>query len=143
MGTSSIRVLLAEDFEPFRRFLRSTLQKNWACKNILEASDGEEAIALSQEFSLDLVLLDIGLPKLNGIEVARRIREFAPRTRVLFVSQESSADVVREALATGACGYVVKTAAGSELVIAINAVLRGERSVSSGVVGYDSNENLG
>jgi len=108
------------------------------CKNILEALDGEEAIELSQEFELDLVLLDIGLPKLNGIEVARRIQELAPRTKILFVSQESSADVVRGALAAGACGYVVKTDAGSELVIAINAVLRGERFVSSAVVGYDS-----
>jgi DNA-binding NarL/FixJ family response regulator len=137
LGTSSIRVLLVEDFEPFRRFLRSTLHRNWACKNILEASDGEEAIALAQEFELDLVLLDIGLPNLNGIDVARKIRELAPQRRILLISQESSADVVREALSTGASGYVAKTDAGSELVTAINAVLRGEKFVSSGVAGHD------
>jgi len=97
-------------------------------------------MALSQEFNLDLVLLDLGLPKLNGIDVARRIRELAPQTKILFVSQESSADVVGEALATGARGYVVKTDTGSELVTAINAVLRGARFVSSGVVGLDSTQ---
>jgi DNA-binding NarL/FixJ family response regulator len=137
LAAPSIRVLIVEDFEPFRRFLRSTLQRNWACKNILEASDGEEAIAMAQEFELDLVLLDIGLPKLNGIDVARKIRELAPRRRVLFVSQESAADVVGEALSTGASGYVAKTDAGSELVTAINAVLRGEKFVSSGLAGHD------
>lgn len=137
MDASSIRVLVVEDFEPFRRFLRSTLQRNWTCKNILEASDGEEAIALAQEFELDLILLDIGLPKLNGIDVARKIRQLAPQRKVLFVSQESSADVVAEALSTGASGYVRKTDAGSELVTAINAVLRGKKFVSSGAAGHD------
>jgi DNA-binding NarL/FixJ family response regulator len=130
-------VLLVEDFEPFRRFVRLTLQRHWSCKNILEASDGEEAVALAQEFKVDLVLLDIGLPKLNGIDVARKIREFAPQSRILFVSQESSADVVREALETGASGYVAKTDAGSELVTAISAVLRGEKFVSSKLAGHD------
>ena len=86
---------------------------------------------------MDLVLLDIGLPKLNGIDVARKIREFAPQSRILFVSQESSADVVREALSTGASGYVAKTDAGSELVGAISAVLGGERFVSSKLAGHD------
>jgi len=86
---------------------------------------------------MDLVLLDIGLPRLNGIDVARQIRQLAPQTKILFVSQESSTDVVGEALATGARGYVVKTDAGSELVTAINAVLRGERFVSRGVAGLD------
>jgi len=137
LATSPIRVLLVEDFEPFRRFLRSTLQNTWACRNILEASDGEGAIALVEEFKMDLVLLDIGLPRLNGIDVARQIRQLAPQTKILFVSQESSTDVVGEALATGARGYVVKTDAGSELVTAINAVLRGERFVSRGVAGLD------
>ena len=130
-------MLLVEDFEPFRRFVRLTLQRHWSCKNILEASDGEEAVALAQEFKVDLVLLDIGLPKLNGIDVARKIREFAPLSRILFVSQESSADVVREALETGASGYVAKTDAGSELVTAISAVLRGEKFVSSKLAGHD------
>jgi len=92
---------------------------------------------LAQEFKVDLVLLDIGLPKLNGIDVARKIREFAPQSRILFVSQESSADVVREALETGASGYVAKTDAGSELVTAISAVLRGEKFVSSKLAGHD------
>jgi len=72
-------------------------------------------------------VLDIGLPSLNGIEVARQIRKLSPKSKMLFVSEESSADVVREALGTGAQGYVVKSDAGSELLEGVNAVLRGEQ----------------
>ena len=83
-----------------------------------------------------MILLDIGLPKLNGIEAARRIRKLSPQSKILFVSQESSADVVQEALATGARGYVVKTDAGSELLTAVDAVLRGERFVGRRFAGH-------
>jgi len=126
-----LRILVVDDFEPFRRFLRSILQKEVKARNILEASDGAEAVELAQEFQPDLILLDVGLPKLNGIDAARRIRELAPRSKVLFISQESSHDIVREALSVGASGYVVKTDAGSELGTAVKALLRGEKFVSS------------
>ena len=89
MATSSIRVLLVDDFDPFRRLLRSILQNEFELGAIVEASDGGEAIALAQALQPDLILLDIGLPKLDGIEAARRIRELAPRSKILFVSQES------------------------------------------------------
>ncbi len=78
MATSSIRVLLVDDFDPFRRLLRSILQNEFELGAIVEASDGGEAIALAQALQPDLILLDIGLPKLDGIEAARRIRELAP-----------------------------------------------------------------
>jgi DNA-binding NarL/FixJ family response regulator len=84
-----------------------------------------------------LVVLDIGLPSLNGIEVARRIRKLSEESKVLFVSQESSPDVVQEALGTGANGYVVKTDAGSELLEGVNAVLRGEQFVGRRFSGHD------
>jgi DNA-binding NarL/FixJ family response regulator len=77
-----------------------------------------------------LILLDIGLPSLNGIEVARQILKLSPKSKILFVSQESSVDVVREALGTGAHGYVVKIDAGSELLIGVSAVVRGDQLVS-------------
>ena len=79
----------------------------------------------------DLILLDIGLPKLNGLEAARRIRQLSPESKILFLSQESSADVVQEALRLGALGYVVKGHAQSDLLPAVEAVLRGERFISS------------
>jgi DNA-binding NarL/FixJ family response regulator len=81
----------------------------------------------------DLILLDIGLPSMNGIEAARRIRKLSPKSKILFVSQESSADLVQEALALGALGYVVKTDAGKELLTAVKAVVQGKQYLSSGL----------
>jgi len=97
LGTSPIRVLIVDDNEPFRQFLRSTLQNKLELQTIVEASDGEEAIELAQALQPDLILLDIGLPKLNGIEAARRIRELASRSKIIFFSQESSLEVVQGA----------------------------------------------
>ena len=81
-------------------------------------------------------MLDIGLPSLNGIEAARRIRKVSPESKILFISQESSADVVQEALALGALGYVVKVHAGSDLLPAVGAVLEGGQFISSGLSGH-------
>ena len=128
---ASIRVLVVDDFEPFRRFVRSTLQKNFYCRNILEAADGAEAVKLAEELKPDLVLLDIGLPILNGIEAARRIRELSPKSKILFVSENRSPDIREAALITGE-GYVVKADAASELVGAVNAVLRHEKPTGAG-----------
>ena len=129
MPARSIRVLVVEDFEPFRRFVASILQKQPKLQIICQVSDGLEAVQKVEELQPDLVLLDIGLPMLNGIEAARRIRKLSPKSKILFVSQETSTDVVQGALATGARGYVLKTDAGSELLAAVDAVLRGEQFV--------------
>ena len=135
LATSPVRVLVVDDFEPFRRLVLSMLQKQPELQIICEASDGSEAVQKAEELQPELILLDIGLPKLNGIEVARRIRKLSPGSRILFISQESSADLVREALATGARGYVVKTDAGRELLTAVNVVLRGEQFVGRTICG--------
>ena len=82
-----------------------------------------------------MILLDIGLPNLNGIEAARRIRQVAPGTKILFLTVDSDADMVQAALSSGAQGYVLKADAGSELWPAIEAVLQGKQYVSSGLVG--------
>jgi CheY-like chemotaxis protein len=102
-----------------------------------EASDGLEAVRKAEELHPDLILLDIGLPSLNGIEAARRIHKVSPESKILFVSQESSVDMVREALGTGASGYVYKPDAGSELLSAVDAVLRGEQFVGARFSGHD------
>jgi DNA-binding NarL/FixJ family response regulator len=130
LTTSSIRVLVVDDFEPFRRFVALTLQERPELEIICEASDGLDAVQKAEELRPDVVLLDIGLPKLNGIEVALRIRELSPQSAVLFVSQESSTEVLQGALATGAKGYVLKMDAGKELLTAVDAVLRNEQFVS-------------
>jgi DNA-binding NarL/FixJ family response regulator len=137
LATSSIRVLVVDDYEPFRRFACSTLERSPSLQIIGEASDGLEAVQKAEQLQPDLVVLDIGLPTLNGIEAARRIRKLCPASRILFVSQESSAEVVQEALSTGALGYVIKAHAGSELVAAVEAVCQGRRFVSSGLAGHD------
>jgi DNA-binding NarL/FixJ family response regulator len=98
-------------------------------------SDGLEAVQKAEELKPDLIVLDIGLPTLNGIEVARQIRRLVPDSKILFLSQESSADVVREALSLGALGYVVKAHAGTELLAAVQAVLQGNQFVSKGIIG--------
>jgi DNA-binding NarL/FixJ family response regulator len=136
-GVSSFRVLVVEDSEPFRKFVCSTLRKRPELQIVCEVSDGLEAIGKAEELQPDLILLDVGLPGLNGIEAARQIRKLAPKSKMLFVSQESHADVVREALGTGAHGYVVKTDAGSELLEGVDAVLRGVRFVGRRFFGHD------
>ena len=137
MGTSSIRILVVEDYEPFRRFVLSTLRNLCEPRDICEVSDGLKAVHEAQRLQPDLILLDIGLPTLNGFEAARQIRKLSPTSKIIFVSQESSADVVQEALKIGASGYVVKADAGSELLPAITAVLGVEQFVGKRFAGHD------
>jgi DNA-binding response OmpR family regulator len=101
---------VAEDSGPFRRFLVSILGNRW---EVQEVSDGLEAVREAQRLQPDLILLDMSLPTLNGIEGARQIRKLSPTSKIIFVTQESSPDVVQEALNIGACGYVIKTEVGS------------------------------
>jgi DNA-binding NarL/FixJ family response regulator len=126
--------LLVDDFEPWRRFVASLLQLNPEWHIVSEVSDGVEAIQKTEELRPDLIVLDIGLPKLNGIEAARQIRKITPESKIVFVSQESFAEVVEEALSLGAQGYVVKTMARNDLLPALQAVLEGRQFVSSGLM---------
>jgi DNA-binding NarL/FixJ family response regulator len=133
---SSVRILVVDDYEPFRRFIRSALRKGPELQIVGETSDGLEAVNKAEELQPDLIVLDIGLPTLNGIEAARRIRKLSPQSKIIFVSQEFSADVVQEALSLGALGYVVKTHAGSELLAAVEAIRQGRQFVSRGLSGH-------
>jgi len=111
----------------------ATVGKTPKLQVIGEASDGLQAVQKAREPQPDLILLDVGLPALNGIEAAHRISKLVPDARILFVSQNDDADVVGTALNNGAKGYVVKGNAGSELLPAVEAVLRGDHFVSTGV----------
>ena len=125
-----LRILVVEDHVPFRRAICTALQRRAEFQTI-EAADGWEAVQKAEELQPDVILLDINLPKLHGFEVAKQIRRLAPHARLLFLSQESAPDIVREALSLGAHGYIQKISAATDLLPAIDAVLGGQRFVSS------------
>jgi len=126
---------VVDDYEPWRAFVASTLKSQSKLRIIGEAKDGLEAVQMAQQLQPDLILLDIGLPTINGIEAARRIREVSPKSRILFMSENRSREIAEEAIRTGACGYVVKGAATSELLPAVEAVLQDKRFVSVSLTG--------
>lgn len=130
-----LRILIVDDFEPWRYFVSSTLSKQVDLQNLLEASDGLEAVHQAEDLRPDLILLDIGLPRLNGIKAARRIRDLSPNSKILFLSEETSPDVAEAALEAGGAGYVVKSDAGRELLPAVRALSEGKRYVSARLVG--------
>jgi DNA-binding NarL/FixJ family response regulator len=127
---SNHRILIIEDFAPFREFVVSTLQQRPEFQVVGQSSDGLEGVERAEQLQPDLILLDIGLPKLNGFEVAHRTRKLCPNSQLLFLTQESSPEVVEDALNLGALGYVVKAHAGNELLEAVEAVLQGKQFVS-------------
>jgi len=127
----NIRILVADDFEPWRRlvsWLIAPRKSEWSI--VCEVSDGVEAVEKAGDLRPELILLDIGLPKLNGIEAARQISQIASYSKILFLSGFDSLEVVEEALNTGANGYVLKLDAVSELIEAVEAVFQGERFIS-------------
>jgi DNA-binding NarL/FixJ family response regulator len=129
----TIRVLVVDDFAFWHDFITKTLQDKPELQVIAHAYDGVEGGRQAQKLQPDLILLDIGLPSLNGIEAARQIREFAPNSRILFLTENRYWEVAQAALSTGASGYVVKSCARLELLPAIDAVLHGEQFVSAGL----------
>jgi DNA-binding NarL/FixJ family response regulator len=126
--TPALTVLVVEDYEPFRQAIRSLLQEKDV--RLVETADGLEAIERAKELQPDLVLFDIGLPRLNGIESAKQVRSHVPNAKIIFVTQESSLEVVRETFLLGAQGYVHKQRALTDLLPAIDAVFGGQRFVS-------------
>jgi DNA-binding NarL/FixJ family response regulator len=138
-SVSSVRVLVVEDSDLFRQYIGSTLRKSPELQVIGEAADGLEGVHKAEKLQPDLIVLDIGLPILDGLEAARRIRQVCPESKVVFLGRESDADV-QEALTLGAQGYVVKTRAGTELLLAVDEVRRGRQFVSGGVTGSCSNQ---
>lgn len=131
----ALRILAVDDFESWRSFVSSALQQQFDLQSFHEVSDGLEAVYKAENLRPDLILLDIGLPTLNGIEVARRIREVSPDSKILFLSEESSPEVAEAALEAGGSGYVVKSDAGRELLTAVKAVSEGKRYISSRLAG--------
>ena len=124
-----LRTLIVEDHEELRDFLRLTLQNEARCILIGEAVDGMQAVQKAEELQPDLILLDLSLPKINGMEALRRIRKRSPCSKLVILSQDSSPDIVGEALRLGAVGYLLKSDANN-LSQAVDAVLQGTVFVS-------------
>jgi len=130
-----MRILVIDDSLQFQRLVHRILEQKREFQVVGEGSDGLVAVQKANELKPDLVLLDIGLPKLNGIEAAKRIAQIIPSAKILFVTMNSDAAVVEAALNSGGQGYVLKADAGSELWPAIEAVFQGMQYVSSGLNG--------
>jgi DNA-binding NarL/FixJ family response regulator len=128
---SVITILVVDDAEHWRKFVSFILRIDPAMTIVSEASDGTQAVQEAKQHQPTIVLLDIGLPGINGIEAGWRILREAPNSKIIYVSQESDIEVVQEALAVGAAGYVSKIDAGSQLVEAINSAMRGQRFIST------------
>ena len=131
MKGSGIRVLIVDDFEQWRKVVRAALQGKLGLHIFEEAADGLEAVQKAQAMQPDLVVLDIGLPMLNGIEVARYIRRVSAKSKVVFLTENHSCEVTETALQDGASGYVVKSAFARDLIPAVEAVFEGRQFLSA------------
>jgi DNA-binding NarL/FixJ family response regulator len=121
-----VRIVVVDDFEAWRRIIVSILEGDSALEVIHEALDGSEAVRMCLELQPDLVLLDVGLPKLNGFEAARQIRKVSPDSKILFVSVTYGQDLMRGAFGVGAAGFVAKKDVLRDLLPAVKAAMAEE-----------------
>jgi len=129
----AIRVLLADDHTIVRQGLKALLDAELDIEIVGEAADGWETIQQAEELKPDVVLMDITMPRLNGLEATRRLRRLLPEVRVLVLTVHTNEEYVREILRAGAAGYILKEAAVDELVNAVRAVARGDSFLSPAV----------
>jgi DNA-binding NarL/FixJ family response regulator len=125
-----VRALVVDDCERWRKIVRAALRRELGLHMVEEAADGLQAVEKAENLQPDLVVLDIGLPRLNGIEVARRIRSISPQSRVVFLTANDSCDLAEAACNSGAKAYVTKSEFVRELIPAIEAVLAGRHFLS-------------
>jgi DNA-binding NarL/FixJ family response regulator len=140
---SIVRVLIVDDFAPWRGFVIEHLEQQPHVRVLGYASDGLEGVRKAEELQPDLILLDISLPKLNGIEMARKVRKLVPKAKILFLSSNTDPDVIRAAFCAGGAGYVLKLDAGGALLAGMEAVLLGRQFVSSSLIGIQDLADLG
>src|SRR5215831_16945614 len=141
------RILVVEDYEPLRRLVCSLLQVNHF-DVVGEASDGLEAVQNAGLLQPDVIILDLGLPKLNGLQAARQLQKVAPEAKIIFLSDETSPEVAREAFNIGAVAYIHKLQTYNELLPAIERVRRRNQAVAQHplcrheMILYSDNEGL-
>jgi DNA-binding NarL/FixJ family response regulator len=131
--TDEIRLLLADDYPVVRKGLKASIEEEPSLKVIAEAADGEEALKLIRTLRPQLAVLDIDMPKLDGLGVVKEMAKLKLETKVIFLSFHNDEDIFRAALAAGARGYLLKDSAMQEIVGAIQAVIAGKLYMSSGI----------
>jgi len=140
---SVLRILVVDDCNAWRRFIRVKLERYRELQIVGEACDGIEALRKVQDLRPDMILLDIGLPSLNGFEVARQVRRRFTRIKILFVSENRSSEIVEEALRVGSGGYVVKSDAETDLLLAMKAIVQRKQFVSTSLMRHNSIDRAG
>jgi DNA-binding NarL/FixJ family response regulator len=139
----TMRILVADDHEVVRHGVRALLEARPGWQVVAEAVDGREAVEKSKRLQPDVIILDIGMPGLNGLDAARQILKAAPKSGILILTMHESEQVVREVLAAGARGYVLKSDAGRDLVNAVEAVGRQRIFFTSSVAQVVLKRSLG
>lgn len=135
---SSLRILLVDDHEIVRKGLRAIVERRTGWEVCGEAGDGQEALRRANELHPDLVIMDVMMPKLNGVESTRRIMAELPHTKIVMLSMHNSEELMKEALEAGARGYMVKGDVVNELAPAVQAVMKGRNFISPKVERSDS-----
>lgn len=125
----AVRVLVVDDFDLWRQFIVLALAERSEIQIVAEAENGSTAIQKAKELQPDIMILDIGLPDIDGLQVARQISVLSPKTRIIFLTETYGQDMVAAALGAGGLGYVVKSHAAKDLIPALQAVLLGDRFI--------------
>ena len=131
-----VRLLVVDDFRLWREGVKTHLEGHPSVHVAGFASDGLEALERVEQLQPDVVLLDIGLPKLSGIEAARQIRRLNPGCKIVFLTAYSDPEIVRAALEAGGCGYVHKEDASTELLPSLESALVGKQYLSQSITGF-------
>lgn len=128
-----IRILVADDFPAVRKGVRAVLESQAGWRVVAEAENGQEALEQAREHAPDVAVIDISMPFMNGLELARELRAALPKTEILILTQHTSRGMLEQALKAGARGYLVKSAVASELIPAVEAVIQHQPFVSSDI----------
>ena len=138
---SHTKILVVDDFLPWQQFVSEMFQSQGDANIVYFAFNGSEAIQKAEELQPDVILMDIGLPVMNGFEATRKIRVVSLRSKILFVSERRSHDYVQGAFDAGASGYVLKSDAGSDLLQGIATVKTGRQFVSQSLKDWDKSSD--
>ena len=136
---SVTQILVVDDFLPWQHYVSQLLDSESDLQIVSAAIDGLDAVQKAKQSQFDLILMDLSLPGINGINATRQILTHSPRPKILFVSEHRDSELIQAAFEVGACGYVLKSDSSSDLILGIRAVLQGQPFVSRSLVNWREN----